>query len=82
MKKLHPHTECVFDILRGLVVAEKPIEWRQANADLDKFRLAIDSDQNLLRLATAYLVCPSQIASKMLDNLEKALRIKFLGGEK
>ena len=77
MKKLHPNTSLVFDILRQLVLAEKPLEWRQANADLDKFRLAIDSDQNLLRLATAYLVCPSQIASKMLDNLEKALRDKF-----
>jgi hypothetical protein len=77
MKKLHPDTSLVFDILRQLVLAEKPIEWRQANADLDKFRLAIDADPELLRLANIYLVAPSPIAIRVLVDLESKLRDKF-----
>jgi hypothetical protein len=77
MKKLHPNTSLVFDILRQLVLAEKPLEWRQANADLDKFRLAIDADPELLRLANIYLVAPSPIAIRVLVDLESKLRDKF-----
>ena len=77
MKKLHPNTSLVFDILRQLVLAEKPLEWRQANADLDKFRLAIDADPDLLRLANIYLVAPSPIAIRVLVDLESKLRDKF-----
>ena len=77
MKKLHQDTELIFSILRELVVAEKPLEWRQANADLDKFRLAIDADPELLRLARIYLVAPSPIAIRVLVDLESKLRDKF-----
>jgi hypothetical protein len=77
MKKLHPNTSLVFDILRQLVLAEKPLEWRQANADLDKFRLAIDADPELLRLANIYLVAPSPIAIRVLVDIESRLRDKF-----
>ena len=77
MKRLDPNTSLVFDILRQLVLAEKPIEWRQANADLDKFRLAIDADPELLRLATIYLNAPSPIAIRVLVDLESRLRDKF-----
>jgi hypothetical protein len=77
MKRLDPNTSLVFDILRQLVLAEKPLEWRQANADLDKFRLAIDADPELLRLARIYLVAPSPIAIRVLVDLESKLRDKF-----
>jgi hypothetical protein len=77
MKKLDPNTSLVFDILRQLVLAEKPLEWRQANADLDKFRLAIDADPELLRLANIYLVAPSPIAIRVLVDIESRLRDKF-----
>jgi hypothetical protein len=77
MKKLDPNTSLVFDILRQLVLAEKPLEWRQANADLDKFRLAIDADPELLRLANIYLLAPSPIAIRVLVDIESRLRDKF-----
>lgn len=77
MTALHQNTELVFDILRQLVLAEKPLEWRQANADLDKFRLAINADPELLRLAGIYLVAPTPIAIRVLVDLESKLRDKF-----
>lgn len=77
MAELHQNTELVFDILRQLVLAEKPLEWRQANADLDKFRLAINDDPELLRLAKIYLVAPSPIAIRVLVDIESRLRDKF-----
>lgn len=74
---LHENTELVFDILRQMVLAEKPLEWRQANADLDKFRQAINADPELLRLANIYLVAPSPIAIRVLVDIESRLRDKF-----
>lgn len=74
---LHPNTSLVFDILRNLVLAEQPLEWRQANADLDKFRQAINDDPELLRLANIYLAAPSPIAIRVLVDLESKLREKF-----
>ena len=69
--------EFVFDTLRQLVLAEKPLEWRQANPDLDKFRDAIKADPELLRLAKIYFVAPTPIAIRVLVDLESKLRDKF-----
>jgi len=74
---LHQNTEMVFDILRRLVLAEQTMEWRQTHTDLDKYRQMINADQKLLTLGTSYLWCPSEIAPRILGEIQDRLRSKF-----